>query len=983
MKNLFITLLLVATCISPKLLAKEKVYTKLKITEKEKNKRLSILIKKEEKLIRSLKTRGPRLWWRLVELQSEKLKIIKKRENEAFIKGSINNPNITKSAYFKESKSLVKKIFNEGMNTIKRWPDFYNVGDIYYTLALNNRDFGDRKKVQNLLILSEKTSKHNKKLTYKIKVALAEHYYNEKKYKLANRYYKSIINNTKNPWIAKHLYNYSWCLTKVNQYDKAIRFGRLALELGKQKGFASVEEQVLSNMGLFHILAKNIEGGVKFYIEEVKKPTSYLIRMAKKTATDISYEKAKYIYDQALSFTLKNSQINDTMLIYLEQLDFYRSFKKDMLFTNTSLAIESHFKTNIVKKEHKERAVTAIKSYTNYLQIHFRNSIERYQIASTKYKHIIRFMDILVTIDKNNSDFYHFYQAEVFLALQKVTQSLDYYKKSLVSNIEVLRTRTKKEPKIILNKDEKNKHYDHRVKIFDSIFFALSSDTLSKETKAKYTVYSYNQHISLFPKANRTKEIFPKLFHHYFVKKDINQSQKTLDKFIVFFPKSMAIQRKLNTLLIDYHITHKNIEKLMPSVVKIEKGFLKYKPKYIKNALHILSNIIFTKYEEMAKSGREDEALKGYEKLFENKKTPKSLKGNAAFKIALLNLNNKKYILGTKWLKQSYPLIPIEDRHKIAPQIQNISNQLFLEQQFVQASNVASSFTLTQCKLNYDIKDNLFSFWLTTELLRHKTNRAHSILKIMKKCNIKKKTYEASFKQLAKHIFDYHNTKTYISFYKKYKNKPSFHKNSMLRLEKRYWQAFLKNHKKTAASLLLILKKYNKNPQINEIISFNNIINNTDKLNIKKMSHFSNDSKFKEDAFNKTLEYNMTKLSELRSILKPYLNSSHPQLSLTSFKFLSDYISSFAKEIDSVVPHGFGKDYQNGFKGAMKQIVIQFTNDSNNLEREIKKVIVKSHQFPRKSKINIKLLSSKSYYNKVGYRHPASYYILPVDQGRP
>jgi hypothetical protein len=64
---------------------------KLSATELEDQRliRLEKILNKEEILIRSLKTLGPKLWWRLIEIQSEKLSLLKRKENNHFLKSSI------------------------------------------------------------------------------------------------------------------------------------------------------------------------------------------------------------------------------------------------------------------------------------------------------------------------------------------------------------------------------------------------------------------------------------------------------------------------------------------------------------------------------------------------------------------------------------------------------------------------------------------------------------------------------------------------------------------------------------------------------------------------------------------------------------------------------------------------------------------------------------------------------------------------------
>jgi len=949
--------------------AQNKKSQKKLISEKEKSTRLLKLITKEEKLIKSMRTLGPKLRWRLVEINSEKLKIIKKKENAQFLAGSIKNPKRKKRSYFKESIALEKLIYSDGLKIISQWNRFLHVGDIYYTLALNNRDYGDKKKIENMLLMALKTSA-SLELTYLSKVALAEYYYNNKKYLKAIKLYKAVVKRASSPWISKHLYNYSWCLTKVKKFNSAIAHAKLALSLGRKDGFVSISEQIFTNIGLFYIMARKTSDGADFYLEEVKDPTDYIIKMAKKTASDISYESAEELYSKALKNSLQKEFHDSTMLLYLEQLTFFRSFKKDKNFWNTSLLLEKHAQKYKIQDEHRKWAIKTIKSYTNYLQTHFRNNIERFSSQDVNYKPLLRYMDILVTLDIENKDFYTFYQAEVFLALTKYQDSLPYYKESLKTNM------------VISKKSlDYKKHLEHRKSIFDSLFFALESNEIEKEVKRNYTQYAYNQHIALYPHSKRTLNIFPKLFHLYFSKLEIQNAKKTLDLFIKNFPKKRVTQRKLNTNIIDHYIKEKNIEKILPMVLLMEKGHLGYSKKYVKNALLILSNLIFKKYEAIAKKGNLKEAISGYETLFKRKRTPRSLKGHAAFKLFEINLKQSNNILAYKWLKRSYPLLEKDDLAKLAPIVQDYSRQFFLEQKFSLAAKYNQSYLIKRCKYSHPMKEDMFSLLLTSRLMNDKIKNSISILKAMNKCGVKESVYKASLKNVFNHLTKYHKINVAINFLNVFKKEKSLKKIVRLELTKKFWRYFNNNNNKNINKIMVFMKNRDTKTY-QKLFTFKSDYEKILKNMLLPMAQYNNDKKFLEDSFNTTLEKNMTLIQSIRNKLTPYFTSKDAHIAANSFKVFSHYLQSFTEELSTLSPQGHGKDYNKGFRAAMKQIINGFNKEDKRLNTSLNKTIESAHIIPKFKSFQKNLIRSLSPSNELSYRHPASLFIIPIDQER-
>ena len=117
--------------------------TQKKLPLETKWKKLDRLITEEENHIKSLRNLGPKLQWRLLELKTERLKLLKEKENQIFLTAAPKvRKNKKKKWFFKKSKRLENQIRRAGLALIKKYKRFKYNADIYYTLALNSRDYG-------------------------------------------------------------------------------------------------------------------------------------------------------------------------------------------------------------------------------------------------------------------------------------------------------------------------------------------------------------------------------------------------------------------------------------------------------------------------------------------------------------------------------------------------------------------------------------------------------------------------------------------------------------------------------------------------------------------------------------------------------------------------------------------------------------------------------------------------------------------------
>ena len=142
------------------------------------------LLEKEIRVVKRLVNSAPvdkqkHLVRRLFTLYSEKMKLIRAEENEAFLKSDDEDAD----EYFQKSREIYQRSFTEAMKILEGNPNFKDVGRFYYILALNDRDFFDGK--QEIDFYYEALDNTDDQgLINEIKSSLADSFYNKKNLRL-------------------------------------------------------------------------------------------------------------------------------------------------------------------------------------------------------------------------------------------------------------------------------------------------------------------------------------------------------------------------------------------------------------------------------------------------------------------------------------------------------------------------------------------------------------------------------------------------------------------------------------------------------------------------------------------------------------------------------------------------------------------------------------------------------------------------------
>lgn len=922
--------------------------------------RLMKLIEKEIKSIHHLKRKGPRLQYRLFELYSEKIKLVKEQENQAFLK---SNGKRKKHTYFTESRKLQRQAEKFGLSTIKAYPRYDKNAKIYYTLALNSRDYGTGKDVEKYLYRALKNAPAGTPIIYKAKTALAEQYYNDKKYKTAVNYYRSVLRHkselANDEWLSKHHYNLAWCYMKTVNYEKALDHLKYSYKYSKNKKYVDVSDQVFNSVPIFYLYAGKIKDGVQFLISNSKRPGEYLSKLATLAADRGSLKDAEYILERAYREAKEDGDSEEMIVLTLKKLEIYRNFKQNTKHYRTSKELAKLHAEYVIPKKHQERAIEQLKGQVGYLQVR----LKAHPSKSDKYlRPIITYFNILKDVDKEKTDEYYYYQGETLFQADKRKVALKAYIRGLRF------AKTKK------GRDKIKK------KLVDAVFFALAETKLSTKTKTEFYRESYEFFLSEWPREKRSEAIYDKLFNIYLKQDKDDLAHRLFLTYSKYNRKDLNKQRGFAALLIDYYVKVKNTDKLSEWVIKIDKGYLSFKRDYIEKGLVLLGQILFESLESQAKAGNIDQAIAGYIQLFENKKYPRKIHSKAALNIAAMELERANTVNSAKWTQKHIQKSTIKEVQESSQNLFGITENILLLQDFKMAHQLSSYLLTSLCNQNIGIKSKLYRYSSTLPVFENDEKTALENLSKFKRCNVDPIVIKDSISYLIQYSLQNRKYDLLITLYKKEGNNYLVKNEFAQAFIDFYWDGILNDKSKVADYAKNVVKDYsvtlrsqNVSNRLSEIIHFENFIQMSKGL---KWS-FGDPKKFNESEFTAKLGANLKKLEFIDQDAQKLLNYKHPIITLAVFEVLHNSYQDFSKQLVLIKPYKQPKEFQATFNQQVSAINSSIVNKADEYKKFSAVTSMKQGIF---NHFGSRLTKIYDLEKRFKFRYPASQFLTPSNK---
>lgn len=877
------------------------------------------LVNREIETIKSNNYTSAELKHRLFELYSEKIKLIKENENLILLKADPKTIATSgKDSYFKKSRDQYIMAQKYALALITEHKQYNRISDIYYAMAINARDYGTGNETEEFLKLSIKNSKDHSKTMYNAKTALAEFYYNNKKYKEAIAYYQDVLKITDNEWYGKHLYNASWCYLKERNFKKALELIKASFETTKNKTYVSMRDQINNAIGIFYVQADATREGIEFYEKNTTPSAPWLLTLASSSMNKNNFSLTEEILRAALKDVQKRKDVAMEMKVRLAQLDIYRESKKDELYFETSNNILELSKKNKLDVDDQYLAINKIKVVAGFMQINLVKDKTREEVSFSKenYKKIMRYFDILSSLDKKNKNQYRYYQGETALSTRNYPIALQYYIRAIMSS------------KITKDKGEMTR------KSLDALLSTIELAKLKKQKEDEYTIFAFKNFVLIYPQSDKSQAIYQKLFNKYF---ELHKTEKAVNTLLVYkfnYKDDIKIHREMLTQILDTYIKEKNTDKLALWVNRIEKGYLNFESVYIQKSIAILGGLLFDKYQALIKLGKYKEAMKGYESIYDSKQYPTRTKAEAAYAIATLYQDQNNAKDSYKWLKKSLEIYDSKDLIKVTPSLLALAKGYRLLQNFELSSELASQITRRFCDVNFEEKEGFYELVVSNNVISE--SKSSTLIQLedeYSKCHIDKKfVVKTQMDNFEKFILT-DNILEIKSYFEAHKDNEKLARQMGRYLKFKFWQASA-NLKEKMKKEILAMNAVTPALNLEGIFTqYDRVMEFRERINHIKFE-FTSLPKFDEEKFNSEMEQYFSIIAEINKEAVNLSKDSTPEEVILIREVLANPYYSLVNSINGFNPQGVDSKYITGFKQGMRQITESLKAKGLQVDRE-------------------------------------------------
>ena len=885
---------------------------------------LMTMVNQEMKILENAKRKSPELLYRILELHSEKLKLIHEKNNKEFL--ALKNGR-EKEPYFAETRGYYNKTKDYGISLLKAEGRNPYKASILYVLGLNSRDYGRDNITEKYLLDSiGMISDPHHSLRHHAETALADFYYNEKKYHEAITYYERAIKKEEDDWLTKHHFNLSWCYLKVHNFDKAIDNIKKSYFLSKNASYVNIKDQVLEHVGSFYVYAGRPLDGLEFYLENERDPVQYLFPMARKTA-DKGHEKETGVILAAVQKLIDKHDWfkyqEETLHAYLDFYRHYNRFEDHEMSSRDIVAYYKKAESEEGKKMKlpvvmKDDAIEKMRSLAGYLQVKLAKDMKADE-ANYKEKElelVLSFFGHLILLDPKKKAEYCYFRAETYYSVRRFKDAAPAYVEAV-------------------NESKLAKNQDLARKSLNSLLALTGQEVLEKEENKKFLIFTYSEHLSLWPRDEMSEKLYPKLFEIYHEAQDDKKAAGVIAAYNKHYPEHLKEQQTFMTRILDQFIEKKDTVKLAQWVHEFKKGFLSFTPDTIEKTEIVLGNILFMQYQEMAKKGQKLEAAKGFESIYVHKLYTDKVKYQAAFFAALTWLEMGETAISYNWLDLAHARMTEDEHLEKRLEEQKIAERMYKLQDFGTSYKLSRDLLVKFCSKKDEHEDRMFEVATMTALVNDKPADAEDVTKKLSKCLKKSELSSTALTQ----IYKYHDKQgdffALRLFVKRHPYAPYIDQ-YRTSLQKWYWEKQSLTLKESIVKEFKELKHPETLAWVKEIQMFQQAQKDYEAM---REVVIWEKPKFDGEAFNKSLEAHLLRVQNFKQKYQGMMESNQVDLAILSTRLFASMYLNTGDKIQSLAPDGMTVEMLSDFRAAMKQLSAQFLTASKQFDRQLAKAL--------------------------------------------
>lgn len=886
------------------------------------------LVSQEMKVLESARNKGPDLKYRMLELHSEKLKLLHEKNNLEFLEKSIKAGQAKdKESYFAETRKYYQLTKNYGLALLKEYPNTIHRPWIFYAMGLNSRDYGKDNMAEKYLLESIRFAGNGQKsLRHHSQTALADFYYNEKRYPEAIRYYKEAIKNAEDEWLTKHLFNLSWCYLKSREFDLAISTMKESYFKSKNPAYVNIRDQVLENIGSFYVYASRPLEGLEFYLENEKDPVPYLMPMGLKAMDKGHGKETEEILASVQKLIDKNKWEKYQEQLYHTYLDFYRHYSRFEDHEKVSAKLVAYYqraeseqgKKLKLPMELKDDAIEKMRSLAGFIQVKLAKDMKQDQseYRNSELKLVLSFFQHLIVLDQTRKAEYYYFQAETYYSLRRYTDAAPSYKVSI--------------QEARATKDEKLAR-----KALNSLLALTGMEVLEPNVNRDYLIFAYTWHISLWPRDEMSEQIYPKLFEIYRELQDDTKATQLLSRYHKHYPEHLKDQQALMTKVLDQFIEKKDTKKLAHWIHQFKGGYLKFSKETITQTEIVLGNILFIQYQEIAKNGDKLAAAKGFEEIYVNKLYTDKVKYQSAFFASLAYLELGETVKSYHWLELAHARMTAEEMVERRGEELKITERMYRLQDFVTAGKMADKHLKRYCSLKDETQNRYYEIGIMASLVEDRPRDAEKFIGQFSNCINKPELADKGLAQVYQAMEKQRDFFGLRLFLQRHRVEP-FLTQYRLTLQKWYWEERNLSLRDKIIEEFKELKHEETLAWVKEIQLMDQARKEAKELSTLV---YWNRPAFDGDAYNGALDKYLLRVQSFKDKYHLLTQSTQTDLAITSTKLFSQIYKIVGLRIHNMNPKGLDPEIVEDFKGAMKQVASPFLKTSTQYEQSLAKAI--------------------------------------------
>lgn len=869
------------------------------------------LVRTETEMLEKARKQGDEVHYRLLELYSERLKLVLERENKAFLEAKDGQKHNRKDIYFTESLRQYTETRAFGEKLLAKYPDSPRRGAMYYTLALNSRDYGRDKRTEKYLLEALKLIKDGTPLRHHAETSLADFYYNEKRFPESIRYYEKVVRDDSDDWKPKHLLNLGWCYLKTNRHDEAIDSLKLAYKLSKDSRYVDISEQTLQHLAPFFVFGNRIDDGREFYVKNEKDPIVHLISLAKRAADKGHGKETEVILKTSQELIDSRGLIQHQEDLILYELSFYRTYKRwdDHLRVSQKL-LELHKRQlrepqlKLVKA--KDDGIEQVRSVAGYLQLQTAKDVKKgtNEFATRDLTRTVSYFNLLRELDAEKKDEYAYFIGETFYAVNQFPEAAKAYRLGLQDS-----------------KAQAKPDSARQRKILNSLLALTGEEVLEKRAQTELLTYTYENHVDIFPRDDMSLKIYPKLFQLHRQAKADDAAVSALERYQKSYPGDLSKQQELMKLLMDDFIKDKAVMKITHWIGEFKKGFLKFDAKTIEQTEIILGQILFVTAQEQVARGQRQEALKTFEDVYKTTIYPTKVRALAGIQAADLELDLADPVGAIPWMEKSLELLAKKELDEKTPQLTAMIERMAYMREFRGAVRMADSLLKKSCATQSKAQDRLWELSANFHLVLADDWITKQNFDDAAKCASSPEVVSKVAGQILWYYWDQNDVSRMTSFWsakKKVLSKDEY----VSYLLDLYWD----QNEAGQRDLRREFKSVQDHPKMAALMDdFKNQENFFKRRQeILTLGLVEADKPFDPEAFNPKLEKFLLEIKKVGEEVKPLLTSEHGKIREQTNQQLQGFYANVADKLQTLKPLHEDKDFVLSFVSEMHNIAKVF-----------------------------------------------------------